>query len=93
MRIAMMTNNYKPVIGGVPISIERLAQGLRKRGHTVYIFAPDCGHAQQEPFVIRCKTLDTRLTGEFPVLKPGANAISWTGAVTKVVIQPNWRYL
>jgi len=70
MRIAMMTNNYKPVIGGVPISIERLAQGLRKRGHTVYIFAPDCGHTQQEPFVIRCKTLDTRLTGEFPVPSP-----------------------
>ena len=70
MRIAMMTNNYKPVIGGVPISIERLAEGLRKRGHTVYIFAPDCGHAPQEPFVIRCKTLDTRLTGEFPVPSP-----------------------
>lgn len=25
MRIAMMTNNYKPFVGGVPISIERLA--------------------------------------------------------------------
>ena len=69
MRIAMMTNNYKPVIGGVPISIERLADGLRKRGHTVYIFAPDCGDPEQkEPFVIRCKTLDKRLTGDFPVL-------------------------
>ena len=33
------------------------------------------------------------MTGEFPVLKPGANAISWSGSVTKVVIQPNWRYL
>ena len=31
--------------------------------------------------------------GEFPVLKPGANAISWTGTVTKVVVRPNWRYL
>ena len=33
------------------------------------------------------------MNGEFPVLKPGANAISWTGAVTKVVVRPNWRYL
>lgn len=33
------------------------------------------------------------MTGDFLVLKLGANAISWTGAVTKVVIQPNWRYL
>ena len=27
MKIAMLTNNYKPFIGGVPISIERLAEG------------------------------------------------------------------
>ncbi len=31
--------------------------------------------------------------GEFPRLKPGANAISWTGSVTRVVVRPNWRYL
>ena len=29
MRIAMMTNNYKPFVGGVPISIVRLAESLR----------------------------------------------------------------
>lgn len=34
-----------------------------------------------------------KMTGEFPVLKPGANAISWTGSVTKVVLRPNWRFL
>ena len=37
--------------------------------------------------------MNDHMNGEFPVLKPGANAISWTGAVTKVVIKPNWRYL
>ena len=37
--------------------------------------------------------MNDHMNGEFPVLKPGANAISWTGAVTKVVIQPNWRSL
>ena len=41
MRIAMMTNNYKPFIGGVPISIERLSEGLRAIGHEVVVFAPD----------------------------------------------------
>ena len=40
MRIALMTNNYKPVVGGVPISIERLARGLKELGHEVTIFAP-----------------------------------------------------
>ena len=33
------------------------------------------------------------MSGDFPILTPGANAISWTGEVTKVVIQPNWRFL
>lgn len=40
MRIAMFTNNYKPFVGGVPISIERLSKSLRELGHEVYIFAP-----------------------------------------------------
>lgn len=30
MRIAMLTNNYKPFVGGVPISIERLSKSLRR---------------------------------------------------------------
>ena len=33
------------------------------------------------------------MSGDFPTLAPGANAISWNGNVTSVVIQPNWRYL
>ncbi len=41
MKIAMMTNNYKPFIGGVPISVERLTEGLRSLGHEVYVFAPE----------------------------------------------------
>lgn len=40
MRIAFMTNNYKPFMGGVPVSIERLAKGLRAMGHQVTVFAP-----------------------------------------------------
>ena len=37
--------------------------------------------------------MNNSMTGDFPVLKPGLNAISWTGAVTKVVVKVNWRYL
>lgn len=36
---------------------------------------------------------NSAMSGEFPLLKPGMNAISWTGDVTKVEISPNWRYL
>ena len=41
LTIAMFTDNYFPFIGGVPISVKRLAIALRKRGHRVVIFAPE----------------------------------------------------
>lgn len=49
MKIAMMTNNYLPFIGGVPISIQRLSEGLRGEGHEVTVFAPtyDSGDNKQ----------------------------------------------
>lgn len=34
-----------------------------------------------------------KMTGKFPILRPGANAVSWTGNVTKVEVLPNWRLL
>lgn len=54
MKIAMMTNNYKPFIGGVPISVERLSQGLRILGHEVCVFAPEYEEADREEDVVRC---------------------------------------
>lgn len=38
-------------------------------------------------------SMNSRMSGDFPTLLPGQNAVSWTGNVSKVVIQPNWRYL
>lgn len=63
MKIAIFTNNYAPFIGGVPISIERLAKGLRRIGHQVTIFAPDYeGHMDNkqdlvEKDIVRYKSL------------------------------------
>ena len=37
--------------------------------------------------------LNEKMDGEFPVLQPGNNLISWSGDVTRLVITPNWRYL
>ena len=37
--------------------------------------------------------LNEHMEGEFPVLKPGNNLVSWSGDITRVVIEPNWRYL
>jgi glycosyltransferase involved in cell wall biosynthesis len=40
LRVTMFTNNYLPFIGGVPISIERLRQGLEHLGDSTQIVAP-----------------------------------------------------
>lgn len=37
--------------------------------------------------------LNEKMEGDFPVLKPGNNLISWAGDISRLVIQPNWRYL
>jgi len=37
--------------------------------------------------------MNERMAGDFPVLVPGLNGISWTGSVTSVVVKPRWRYL
>lgn len=68
MRIAMMTNNYKPFIGGVPISIDRLSRALRSLGHEVYIFAPSYEEQEPEKDVIRYKTLKHKLHGNEMVI-------------------------
>lgn len=64
MKIAMLTNNYKPFVGGVPISIERLSDGLRQQGHEVYIFAPTYKNQVEEEYVIRYKSYKKKLGQE-----------------------------
>lgn len=68
MRIAMMTNNYKPFVGGVPISIERLADSLRDLGHTVYIFAPDYkSPMDDDEYIFRFPTMKHKIAGAIPI--------------------------
>ena len=50
----------------------------------------DC--ALQEAY-LGTTLMNDHMSGDFPVLKRGANAISWSGTVTKVIIQPRWRFL
>lgn len=63
MKIAMFTNNYKPFIAGVPVSIERLADGLRRLGHTVVVFAPDYGTGEDERDIVRYQTIYRKKSG------------------------------
>ncbi len=77
LTIAMFTNNYLPFIGGVPLSIARLKQGLEAKGHTVYIFAPRYGSGNEmkpEKGIIRCSPLFHYKKGELIV--PVSNIFS-----------------
>jgi glycosyltransferase involved in cell wall biosynthesis len=58
LKIAMFTNNYFPIIGGVPISIQRLSKSLRERGHKVKVFAPKYKtESEDEDNIIRCNSI------------------------------------
>ena len=38
-------------------------------------------------------SMNNNMSGDFPTLTPGMNAVCWSGSVTKIEVQPNWRYL
>ena len=38
-------------------------------------------------------SMNACMSGDFLRLQPGQNAISWSGDVTRIVVQPNWRML
>ena len=37
--------------------------------------------------------LNEIMTGEFPVLAPGMNTVSWSGDVMRIDVKPNWRII
>ena len=47
----------------------------------------------QEAYTGLTTNMNSSMNGEFPVLKIGSNTITWTGTVTKVEIDPKWRWL
>lgn len=58
MRIAIFTDSYKPQVNGVVTSINLFSQELRKRGHIVYIVAPESpGYSAKEKYVTRLKSI------------------------------------
>lgn len=67
MKIAMMTNSYKPFVAGVPISIERLSEGLRAQGHEVIVFAPDYKGQEADDNIERYHALIKGIVNGFSV--------------------------
>ncbi len=63
MNIALFTDSYKPYISGVTVSVDTLAGELRKRGHRVFVFAPDYGQKETDPDVFRFPSVPTFYPG------------------------------
>ena len=38
-------------------------------------------------------SMNANMSGDFPTLVPGMNAVSWSGSVTRIEVRPNWRYI
>lgn len=54
MKIGIFADIYYPYINGPAVSVDNLARELRKKGHSVYIFAPQIkGHKDRDENVFR----------------------------------------
>ncbi len=74
LKVAMFTNNYLPFIGGVPISIQRLRQGLTALQHQVLVVAPSyratCKQDDESDTLRLRSLLHLGSKNEFPIANP-----------------------
>ncbi|WP_224419258.1 MULTISPECIES: glycosyltransferase [unclassified Modicisalibacter] len=74
MNILMFTNTYRPIVGGVSESVQRLKGRLQAEGHRVLVVAPKLeGQPRHEPDVIRVAAVQHFNGSDFslPVPIPG----------------------
>ncbi len=71
MKIVMMTNTYKPIVGGLEKSIEVFSNEFRKRGHKVLIIAPGFeGTEKNEKDIFRLPSIPNFNHTDFSVELP-----------------------
>lgn len=67
----MMTNTFKPIVGGLERSVEAFAAEYRKRGHRTVVVAPEFENAPaQEEDVIRVPAIQNFNGSDFSVQLP-----------------------
>ncbi|TDX31723.1 glycosyltransferase involved in cell wall biosynthesis [Modicisalibacter xianhensis] len=74
MNILMFTNTYRPIVGGVSESVQRLKARLQAEGHRVLVVAPKLkGQPKHEPDVVRVAAVQHFNGSDFslPVPIPG----------------------
>jgi 1,2-diacylglycerol 3-alpha-glucosyltransferase len=71
MNILMMSNTYRPFVGGVERSIEMFTGRLRRAGHRVVIVVPNTPDAPvDEPDILRMPAIPRFNHADFPVELP-----------------------
>ncbi|MFH0754224.1 MAG: glycosyltransferase [Candidatus Omnitrophota bacterium] len=70
MNILMMTNTYKPLVGGLEKSVSGFAAEFRRMGHRVVIIAPDYPDMVPEKDVIRIPAMQHFNGTDFSVQLP-----------------------
>lgn len=78
------------IIGNGDITLNIKSQTVKLKGITNHIILDSL---QQNAYSDSGENLNSKVTGEFPILYVGDNSISWSGSVSKVEITPNWRWL
>jgi 1,2-diacylglycerol 3-alpha-glucosyltransferase len=77
MNIVMFTNDYLPRVGGVSNSVARLAADCRRRGHQVYVVAPEFRNTPpHEQDVIRIPAIQNFNGSDFSVSLPAPLLLS-----------------
>lgn len=76
MNVGVFTNAYKPIVSGVVNAVEFIKEGLSRRGHQVFIFAPGFrGHKDDNSHIFRFRSLNLLKKLEFPFAVPYSNRI------------------
>jgi 1,2-diacylglycerol 3-alpha-glucosyltransferase len=71
LRIAIFSDSVLPILNGVSISIDTLVQELRRRGHSVHIFAPNfIDHRETDPNTHRFRAIETPWSKGYPIAYP-----------------------
>ncbi|MCF7872700.1 MAG: glycosyltransferase [Candidatus Omnitrophica bacterium] len=70
MNIVMMTNTYKPIVGGLEKSVELFSKKYRKLGHQVLIVAPEFKDQTEEKGVFRVLAIQNFNGTDFSVKLP-----------------------
>lgn len=75
----------------IEISINGFAQFQADIGDDRYITVDSM---LEECYKDNVNTLKNRnMNGEFPILQPGENTITWTGTLTKIKVKPKSRWI